>query len=336
MDSLTHTVLGACLGEVIAGKKIGKKAMLLGAIAQNLPDIDVVTALWMDHPDSLLAHRGFTHSFAFFLLASPLLASWFRKRYAATAMTYKDWLILWGSGIFIHLFIDSFTVYGTGWFEPFSHYRVALNILFVADPFYTIALLISCIALMVMKITNKHRFKWAKGALIISTLYVGYAVYNKAKIDNLVNKNFEEQSIVQSNYFSTPTPLNNFLWYIVANTKDGYLIAYHSVFEKSSSMPFTFLPRQDSLLLGYEDDAAVQKLIRFSAGYYTLESMNDTLLFNDLRFGQIGDWNSAHHPFVFRYYINKDIDSEMLIQKGRIEASGREGIRTLIERIKAE
>ena len=24
MDSLTHTVLGACLGEVIAGKKIGK------------------------------------------------------------------------------------------------------------------------------------------------------------------------------------------------------------------------------------------------------------------------------------------------------------------------
>ena len=57
MDSLTHTVLGACLGQVIAGKKIGKKAMLWGAIANNIPDIDVITSAWMGQADSLLAHR---------------------------------------------------------------------------------------------------------------------------------------------------------------------------------------------------------------------------------------------------------------------------------------
>ena len=61
MDSLTHTVLGACLGQLIAGKKIGKKAMLWGAIANNIPDIDVITSAWMGQADSLLAHRGFTH-----------------------------------------------------------------------------------------------------------------------------------------------------------------------------------------------------------------------------------------------------------------------------------
>ena len=44
MDSITHTVLGACLGQVLAGKKIGKKAMLWGAVANNIPDIDIITS----------------------------------------------------------------------------------------------------------------------------------------------------------------------------------------------------------------------------------------------------------------------------------------------------
>ncbi|MFM8916554.1 MAG: metal-dependent hydrolase, partial [Bacteroidota bacterium] len=32
MDSLTQIVLGAAVGEVLLGKKLGNKAMLLGAI----------------------------------------------------------------------------------------------------------------------------------------------------------------------------------------------------------------------------------------------------------------------------------------------------------------
>jgi hypothetical protein len=40
MDSITHIAVGACIGEVFAGKKIGKKAMWLGAAANSLPDID--------------------------------------------------------------------------------------------------------------------------------------------------------------------------------------------------------------------------------------------------------------------------------------------------------
>jgi len=54
MDSLTHTVLGACLGEVIAGKQLGKKAMLIGALANNLPDIDVLTSFWTGPAEELL------------------------------------------------------------------------------------------------------------------------------------------------------------------------------------------------------------------------------------------------------------------------------------------
>ena len=334
MDSLTHTVLGACLGEVIAGKKIGKKAMLWGAIANNIPDIDVITGVWMNQADSLLAHRGFTHSIFFLILAAPAFAWWFRKKYASSGMHYKDWLLIWGSGILIHIFIDALTAYGTGWFEPFSHYRVSFNVLFVADPFYTIALLISALALLILKRTNPDRLKWAKFAIIISTMYIAYAVFNKFQVDKISRRNFAENSIAASNYFSTPTPLNNFLWYIVAKTTDGYEIAYYSVFDKSENLTFNYFPKRDSLLESYKDNAEVQKLSRSSAGYYALEQKSDTIQFSDLRFGQIGGWASPNVPFVFRYYLNENSNNDLLIQQGRIKASSSDGIRTLVERIK--
>ena len=50
----------------------------------------------------------------------------------------------------IHVFLDAFNAYGTGWFEPFSHYRVSFNVLFVADPFYSVWLGISFLALLIL------------------------------------------------------------------------------------------------------------------------------------------------------------------------------------------
>ena len=61
MDSITHIALGACMGEAFAGKTLGKKAMLWGALAQSIPDIDFIASFWMDTSSNLLAHRGFTH-----------------------------------------------------------------------------------------------------------------------------------------------------------------------------------------------------------------------------------------------------------------------------------
>lgn len=42
MDSLTQIVLGAAVGEVVLGRKVGNKAILWGAIAGTIPDLDVL------------------------------------------------------------------------------------------------------------------------------------------------------------------------------------------------------------------------------------------------------------------------------------------------------
>ncbi len=65
MDSLTQIVLGASVGEVVLGKKVGNKAMLYGAIAGTIPDLDVIARNFTDTITANEMHRGFTHSFYF-------------------------------------------------------------------------------------------------------------------------------------------------------------------------------------------------------------------------------------------------------------------------------
>lgn len=74
MDSLTQIVLGAAVGEVVLGNKIGNKAMLWGAIAGTIPDLDVYQSLFFDSLTANELHRGFSHSIIFSVLMSPILA----------------------------------------------------------------------------------------------------------------------------------------------------------------------------------------------------------------------------------------------------------------------
>jgi inner membrane protein len=42
----------------------------------------------------------------------------------------------------------------------------------------------------------------------------------------------------------------------------------------------------------------VQELKTFSQGFYTIEKKQDTLIFNDLRFGQEIGWHDPSQPFA--------------------------------------
>ncbi len=329
MDSLTHTVLGACLGQVLAGKKIGKKAMLWGAVANNIPDIDIFTSTWMSQADGLMAHRGFTHSILFALIVSPMLAFLFTSWYKKTTMTFIDWLLIFGTGNFLHIIIDSFTCYGTGWFEPFNHYRVTFNLLFVADPFFTISLLISAIALMILKKNHPARNKWAKGALAICMAYLVMAGVDKYKIDKNTRAQLSEQKIEATDYFTTPTPLNNFLWYIIAKNDTGFFISYQSVFDNDKNLAFTFHSQNRNFLNSLPSDQDLDKLKHFSKDYYVIEKKDSSYFFNDIRFGQISGWNDPTSNFVFRYKLGRDADNDLVIQRGRVEGSGKKALAEL-------
>ena len=243
-------------------------------------------------------------------------------------------MLLWVSGMFFHIGIDALPAYGTGWFEPFSHYRVSFNVLFVADPFYTISLLIASIALLILKRNSNYRKFWMRFGILISTVYIFYAFSNKFKVDKTTRENLAAQSIHEVSYFSTPTPLNNWLWYINAKTDSGYFIGYYSLFDQTDQIEFSYLPQNDSLLFQFKDNDEVKKLIRFSQGYYSADALGDTVYLSDLRFGLITDWKSGTGYSVFRYALNNNVNNDLIIQKGRMEVSGKAAIKALIERAK--
>ena len=80
MDSLTHIVVGAAVGDLMLGKKIGNRAMVWGALAGSVPDFDVFANFFTDDLGGLEVHRGLTHSW-FFMLFGSLLLAWLERRW---------------------------------------------------------------------------------------------------------------------------------------------------------------------------------------------------------------------------------------------------------------
>ncbi|MBK8228610.1 MAG: metal-dependent hydrolase [Flavobacteriales bacterium] len=79
MDSLTQIVLGAAVGELVLGRKVGNKAILWGAIAGTIPDLDVLTRPFVDGLRANELHRGVTHSILFSAVMAPLLGWWLKR-----------------------------------------------------------------------------------------------------------------------------------------------------------------------------------------------------------------------------------------------------------------
>jgi inner membrane protein len=332
IDSLTHITIGAVVGDVLLGKKLGKRAMLLGAVAQSIPDIDFISSFWSDTPTYLLAHRGFTHSLLFDLLATiafALLAEHYHRQHR---VGYNKWVLFFGIQLTIHLFIDLFNSYGIGLLEPFSHTRLSFNALFVADPFFSVWAFISFVVLLALKSRIHRRIFWQRFGLIGSSAYLLYCSYNKLAVNNDVKEIMTIQRISYNQYFTTPTPLNNWLWYVVAKKDLGFYVGYHSVFDKKQQIDFYYFPKNDSFLNAVSDQEELQHLVRFSQGYYTMEKWKDTVVFNDLRFGQMIGWHDPNEKFVFHYYLQKK-DNKLVVQRGRFAKWDWQTTRSLIDRI---
>lgn len=336
MDSITHIVLGASIGEGFAGKQLGKRAMFLGAVAQSLPDIDFVSSFWNNTAEDLLSHRGFTHSFLFILLISPVLGLVAERWHRPHNISLLKWSLFFGVNALIHVLIDGMNAYGVGWFEPFSHVRISYNWIFVADPFFSIWLAIGFLMLLILRSRTNRRIFWVRFGIILSSAYLFYCVVNKWQINSVAKNSLAATGIHYSNYFTTPTALNNWLWYVVAASDSGYYIGYRSVFDKKKHIDFHFYPRNEQLLEPVKDEEDLQHLLRFAQGYYTVEKEDGQVVFNDLRFGQVNGWDNQKAPFVFHYYLGKSRSNTLVIQKGRFSGLNLRVFRSLLHRIGGE
>ena len=336
MDSLTHIAIGAIIGDAIAGKKLGKKGMLWGAFANSIPDLDFIASLWLTMDRNLLAHRGFTHSILFMILLTPLLAWLAYRWHRSRGIDLLHWMLFFSIQMLAHTFLDTFNNYGIGWLEPFSNRRFSFNTIYVFDPFISILAIVAAVALLFLNSSDRKRKFWHKFGIIAPAVYLAYCSYNKLIIDAEVRSIMKKQNISYNNYFTTPTPLNSWLWYVVAANDSGLYSGYRSVFDSKDTIHFTYFPKNDHLLSTLatnEEKSTLNNLKRFSQGFYTIQNWNDTLVFNDLRFGQIVGWHDPNEKFVFHYFIQHK-GNTLAVQRGRFAKWNKQTIEALIERIK--
>jgi inner membrane protein len=333
MDTLTHIALGAGAGEILLGKRLGRRASLAGAFANSVPDLDFVAAAFLDTDDNLLAHRGFTHSFLFAGIATVILAFIFNRWFHRRTIGLRTWIIFFGTEILLHNFIDAFNNYGTAWFEPFSHARISFHTVFVADPFFSGWLGIGLLALIICK-THQARKKWAIAGLVCSSIYLLYCVWNKATIERDVKHALQQQQIPYTRHLTTPAPLNNWLWFTAAGNDSGFYVGYRSVFDTSEKMDLQYFPKNEHLLKDIAERDDVKNLVRFSQGFYTVEKWNDTLVFNDLRFGQMAGWENPRARFAFHYFLSLPDQNKLVVQRGRFAGWDERTLRVFWKRIK--
>lgn len=143
MDNLTHSLVGALIGQAGLKRKTGlaMPALIIGA---NLPDIDAACFFWLEGVEHLGFRRGITHGPPALVLLPLILAGllygfdrWQAKRGKrpeGRLPVHFGWLYgLAFIGCLTHPALDWLNVYGIRLLEPFSSQWFYGDTLFIID-----------------------------------------------------------------------------------------------------------------------------------------------------------------------------------------------------------
>lgn len=294
MDTVTQLLLGAAVGETIAGKEDGRRAAGWGAVCGTLPDLDVFIPLGNVVAD-FTYHRGYSHSLFVLTLATPVmwwLISRIDKKVRAGP---RRWLLLIWLALVTHPILDAFTVYGTQLFLPFSNYPVSGSSIFIIDPLFTIPLFVGLLFAM---ISRNRGYRAAVTGLAIATTYLALSMAAKVSVERAVDTALDGQSVNDSTVLTTPGPFNIVLWRIVVMDKDGYREGFYSLFSPAAGVTFERYESDPALLNGIEDTWEVRRLKWFTHGFYSVRQREDNVLITDLRMGLDPD-------YVFSFVVGK-------------------------------
>jgi inner membrane protein len=286
MDSITQIALGASIAGAVAGKTLGRSALLTGAVLGTLPDLDVL----IDYGTAVAnftQHRGFSHSL---LVLAPLslLIAWGLSRWQPK-LSYPHWLALVGLVLLTHPLLDAFTTYGTQLFWPFGG-PLAVNSIFIIDPLYTLPLLFGCLAFLIRPPASKAL---ALG-LMLSSLYLGWSVSAQHLITERVKPALAAAGLNNSALMVQPMPFNTVLWRATAISDDTRVEIVTGFFDGDNELTLEYFPRSPELTRAVADLPEAQRLEWFTNGFLHYELSNQQITATDIRLGIPGA-----HPFTF-------------------------------------
>jgi inner membrane protein len=316
MDSLTQIVLGAAVGEVLLGRKLGNKAMLLGAIGGTLPDLDVVYNFFSDDPIAhLRVHRAYSHSMFTHLVLSLSLA-WVSRKWNKADIPFSRWYLFWFLTLFTHALLDCCTTYGTQLLLPFTNYQVAFNNISVIDPLYTLPFLILLIIALFYNRASAVRKKWVNAAIIYSSVYMLLTFGLKYSVHRKFTQSLASENIQIQELNTTPTILNSILWSAIAYNDTTLYVAEYSFLLPEEPIRWVAFPRNRELMKDYESED-LRTLTWFSDGNYFLQPHGtDSISFYNVKWGR-GRFDTAvpEKAFIFYFTLHKTDGQVHVVEK---------------------
>jgi len=329
MDSLTQIVLGIAVAEVCAGKELKNRTFLYGAILGTIPDLDVMVGKFLNPVDSVMIHRGLSHSLLFHILLSfPL--GWLITRFENGKVGFRKAALMSFCCLFTHALLDWFTTWGTQLLWPLPH-RFSLKTIFVIDPLYTLPFIYFLIQVWNAKETAL-RYKFAMKGLIVSSSYLLLSCVIKLYALHQFKEAATAQKIDYTEIIVKPSPFNLILWNANIDTKDAYLMGDYSLFD---SKPITFqqYTKKPELEAQLQDNPDFEKLKKISEGWYLVTETNGTLSLNDLRFGLI-DENPKAPRFAFSYQFVKGKQGLHAVEAPRERGDAKMLLSKMVTRLK--
>jgi inner membrane protein len=280
MDSLSQAALGAAVCVAVMQRRTPVwKAALIGAVAGTLPDLDALIDFG-DPVSNMTFHRGDSHALFWLTLAAPALAGLVSRLRGEAAHFKRWWLALW-LALVTHPILDTFTIYGTQIWRPFSGEPEGIGSLFIIDPAYTVPLLIGVGAAMA------GRLRWNTGGLALSTLYIAWSVVAQSWVLAQARDSLRQQGQPVQQMFATPAPFTTLLWNVVAISADGLTVlqGQRGLLDAPGAMPFERFERGLPLMAELQGNWHVQRVAWFSRGFWRLTRDGDAWVIHDLRMG---------------------------------------------------
>jgi inner membrane protein len=297
MDSLTQIALGAAVGEAVAGRQVGRRALLWGAICGTIPDLDVFVPLG-DVVRDFTYHRSASHSLFVLAALTPLIVWLIQKFHPGTADHRRRWFVLVYLVFATHVLLDSFTVYGTQIFWPFVTTPMMWSTIFIIDPLFTLPLLAGITAAVI----SARRHSWGHTAntigLMLSTAYLTWTLGAKLHVEQVARAALQQQGVTATAVLTTPTPFNSLLWRILVIDGAHYHEGYYSVLDDESTIRFEQYPRSPALLEPLRNSWPVQRLQWFTRDFFAAGLIDRDIVITDLRMGFEPD-------YVFRFKVGE-------------------------------
>lgn len=300
MDPVTHFLSGPVLSKTGFSQKFGWRATLVFCVAVMLPDSDIVLT-FADNPFIYLRyHRGFTHSFlggaVLALIGSSIVYRFTRLKQFFAVFTISI------IGIYLHIFLDLVTSFGTQIFWP-STERYSLFWIFIIDPWLTSILIIGVV--LSWRIPNRSTFI-TRGCLFLLAAYIGLAGVFHEIAEAKAAKGLKDQGISFQRITAVPQPFSFFNWMGLAESSGTIYQARYSLLDPEN-LSFQHYSKKtvNGKRLNIESLEEV-RLYRWFSDYPIIREIpqhNGDILFEyfDLKYEVIPN----RHPFLLRIVIGQ-------------------------------